>query len=75
MRPTAWLLLATLLAWATPLGTPVTPPARAEELRAVTLRVGAAETYRARGDWVLLYRARHYDASRPGQKGPGHQPC
>jgi len=57
VRPTAWLLLATLLASATPLGTPVTPPARAEELRTVTLRVAADETYRARGDWEATIRS------------------
>lgn len=61
------------MASATLLGTTVTPPARAEDLSTVTLRVAADETYRARGD--CLYRAGYYDASRPGQKAPGHEPC
>lgn len=75
MHPTPWLLLAILMVAATRLGTSVAPPARGEELSTVTLRVAAGEAYRTRGDWVLLYRAGYYDASRPGQKAPGDQPC
>jgi Flp pilus assembly protein TadD len=57
VRPTAWLLLATLLGSATLPGTPVVPPARAEGPRTVTLRVAADETYRARGDWEATIRS------------------
>ena len=58
MRRTAWLLLTTVLAWATLLGTPaVSSPAGAEELRTVTLRVAADETYRAQEDWEATIRS------------------
>jgi Flp pilus assembly protein TadD len=57
MRPTAWLLLTTCLASATPMGTAVPSPARAEELRTVTLRVAADETYRAGDDWEATIRS------------------
>lgn len=58
MRRTAWLLLTTVLAWTTPLGTPGAPsPAGAEELRTVTLRVAADETYRTRDDWEATIRS------------------
>ncbi|HJV56291.1 MAG TPA: hypothetical protein VJ971_09965, partial [Methylomirabilota bacterium] len=58
MRRTAWLLLTIVLAWATPLGTLGAPsPAGAEELRTVTLRVAADETYRTRDDWEATIRS------------------
>src|SRR5512144_2815815 len=57
VRPTGWLLLTIFLASATPLETAGPAPAGAEELRTVTLRVAADETYRARDDWETTIRS------------------
>jgi Flp pilus assembly protein TadD len=49
--------LTIFLASATPLETAGPAPAGAEELRTVTLRVAADETYRARDDWETTIRS------------------
>lgn len=68
MRPAHRLRLTTVLASTLAVTAlaiaPAVPAARAEELRTVTLRVAADETYRAQaGLAVLLYRAGNYDES------------
>ncbi len=50
-------VLASTLASTALVIAPVVSPARAEEMRTVTLRVAADETYRAQGGWEATIRS------------------
>lgn len=56
VRLTMWLPLATLLVPVALLGGCLTAPVHPEDVRTITLRVAADETYRARSDWETTIR-------------------